>query len=238
MLLAGALVPYKEMNRGLFDEVKIEREHGGVPVPAKIMPLRYAFEGMLIGQATRNPFEIERIRLQRKIDRFREKSEEPTTDQIESFEMAKEGLRRLLASGASDTKEARDLVTRIRNMVDTGTPIEVSAMKVWPKGEDVRPTYNFFVNDRIELLVREAETFRNDYRNKEPRHVFLALEKPIPFYDWIEAEPMQSNHGREKISKRGQIETMKFCGFILLAVCLGCCFLASWFIWIQNRRVR
>ena len=60
MLLAGALVPYKEMNRGLFDEAKLEREHGGVPVPARIMPLRYAFEGMLVAQATRNPFEIER----------------------------------------------------------------------------------------------------------------------------------------------------------------------------------
>lgn len=244
MLLAGALVPFKEMNRGLFDEVKIEREHGGIPVPAKIMPLRYAFEGMLIGQATRNPFEIERIRLQRKIDRFRDKQEEPTPEQIENFEMAKEGLRRLLASGARDTKEAQELVARIRRMVDTGTPIEVSTMKVWPKGDDVSPTYKFFVNDRIELLVREAETFRNDYRNKKPRHVFLALEKPIPFYDWFRPDPKQYVSVKslllkhDQFSEGGQIETMKFCGFILLAVSLGCCLLASWFIRTQNRRVR
>lgn len=244
MLLAGALVPYKEMNRGLFDDVKTEREHGGVPVPAKIMPLRYAFEGMLIGQATRNPFEIERIRLQRKIDRFRYSKDEPTQEQIESFEMAKEGLRRLLASGARDTEEAEDLVARIRRMVDTGTPIEVSAMKVWPKGEDVSPTYEFFVNERIDLLVREAETFRNDYRNKEPRHVFLALEKPIPFYDWFTSDPESSADSKtpaidkDKLPKGGEIETMKYCGFILLAVSLGCCFSASWFIRTQNRRVR
>jgi hypothetical protein len=199
---------------------------------------------MLIGQATRNPFEIERIRLQRKIDRFREKEEEPTPEQIESFEMAKEGLRRLLASGARDTQEAKDLVARIRRMVDTGTPIEVSTMKVWPKGDDVVPTYKFFVNDRIELLVREAETFRNDYRNKEPRHVFLALEKPIPFYDCVTPEPKQSTDAKapsihkNEVPKGGQIETMKFCGFILLAVSLSCCFLASWFIRTQNRRVK
>lgn len=244
MLLAGALVPFKEMNRGLFDEVKIEREHGGVPVPAKIMPLRYAFEGMLIGQATRNPFEIERIRLQRKIDRFRDREEEPTPGQIESFEMAKEGLRRLLASGARDTKEAKELVARIRRMVDTGTSIEVSTMKVWPKGDDVRPTYKFFVNDRIELLVREAETFRNDYRNKEPRHVFLALEKPIPFYDWFSPDPEPSEKvkspllAEDEIRQGGEIETMKFCGAILLGVSLGCCLLSAWFIRNQNRRVR
>ena len=236
MLLAGALVPYKEMNRGLFKDVKTERENGGVPVPAKIMPLRYAFEGMLIGQATRNPFEIERIRLQRNIDRFLDKKGEASVKEIERLEMAKEGLRRLLASGARDTKEAQELVTRIRRMVDTGSPIEVSTMKVWPKGDDVLPSYKWFVNDRIELLVREAETFRNDYRNKEPRHVFLALEKPIPFYDLFSSSSKDPEN-TTTVSPSGQIETMKFCGFVLLSVSIGCCLLSARFIREQNRKV-
>jgi ABC-type multidrug transport system ATPase subunit len=236
MLLAGALVPYKEMNRGLFEDVKTERENGGVPVPAKMMPLRYAFEGMLIGQATRNPFEIERIRLQRKIDRFLEKKGEASVGEIERLEMAKEGLRRLLASGARDTKEAQELVTRIRRMVDTGSPIEVSTMKVWPKGDDVLPTYKWFVNDRIELLVREAETFRNDYRNKEPRHVFFALEKPIPFYDLFSSSSKEPENAYP-VSPSGQIKTMKFCGIVLLSVSIGCCLLSARFIRQQNRKV-
>lgn len=238
MLLAGALVSYKEMNRGLFDEVKLERDHGGVPVPAKIMPLRYAFEGMLVAQATRNPFELERIRLQRKIDRFREYEGSPTPAQIENFEMVKEGLRRLLASGARDQKEARELVSRIRRMVNTGTPIEVATMKVWPDSDDARPTYNWFVNERIELLVREAETFRNDYRNKKPKHVFLALEKPIPFYQlFVKEEPELEKSLADPLPKSGQIETMKYCGIILLSVSLACCLLAAWFIRGQNRKV-
>jgi ABC-type multidrug transport system ATPase subunit len=247
MLLAGALVPFKEMNRGLFDEVKVEREHGGVPVPAKIMPLRYAFEGMLIGQATRNPFEVERIRLQRKIDRFRDAGNEPTPEKLEDLEMAKEGLRRLLASGARDSGEAHQLVSRIRRIVNTGTPIEVSSMNVWPKGDEVRPTYKWFVNDRIELLVREAETFRNDYRNKEPRHVFLALKKPIPFYDQFKfftkdpeklvAERFTHIHGAQA-DPDGQIETMKFCGAILLFVILSSCLLSARLIHVQNRKVK
>ena len=219
MLLAGALVPYKEMNRGLFDEVKLEREHGGVPVPARIMPLRYAFEGMLISQATRNPFEIERIRLQRKIERARDQGNNLGKKEIERFEMVKEGLRRLLASGANSEEEARDLVGRIRRMVDTGTPIEVATMKVWPKGKDVKPAYSFFVNERIDLLVREAETFRNDYRNEKPRHVFLALEKPIPFTS-------------------SQTDTMRFCGIVLAGVSLSCAALAALVIGRQNRKVK
>ena len=200
------------------------------------MPLRYAFEGMLIGQATRNHFEIERIRLQRKIDRFLEKKGEASVEEIERLEMAKEGLRRLLASGAIDTKEAQELVTRIRRMVDTGSPIEVSTMKVWPKGDDVLPTYKWFVNDRIELLVREAETFRNDYRNKEPRHVFFALEKPIPFYDLFSSNSKEPENAYT-VSPSGQIKTMKFCGIVLLSVSIGCCLLSARFIRQQNRKV-
>lgn len=222
MLLAGALVPYKEMNRGLFDEAKLERERGGVPVPARVMPLRYAFEGMLIAQATRNPFELQRIRLQRKIERTRDNVAELDKSQIERFEMAKEGLRRLLASGANSEPEAGELVKRIRRMVDSGTPIEVSTMKVWPEGEGAKPTYSFFVNERIDLLVREAETFRTDYRNellKNPaRHIFLALEKPIPFDD-------------------KSLETMKFCGWLLFGVSLGCCTVTAFVIGRQNRSV-
>ena len=220
MLLAGALVPFKEMNRGLYDDVKRDRERGGVPVPAVVMPLRYAFEGMLVAQATRNPFELERIRLQRHIDRVRDVQGAPMDEyHIERFEMVKEGLRRLLASGARSEPEARELVGRIRRMVDSGTPIEVSTMKVWPDGDGVKPTYSFFVNERIDLLIREAETFRNDYRNKEPRHVFLSLEKPLPFVD-------------------KQLETMKFCGWILLGVSVGCGGFSAFVISRQNRSVK
>ncbi len=218
MLLAGALVPYKEMNRGLFDEAKLERDSGGVPVPAWIMPLRYAYEGMLVAQATRNPFELERIRMQRKIEHARDNGEELSDTELERFEMAKEGLRRLLASGAHSEAEARELVERIRRMVNSGTPLEVATMKVWPEGEGAKPTYTFFVNERIDLLVREAETFRNDYRNVKPRHVFLALEKPIPLME-------------------KQFETMKFCGWLLLGVSIGCGGVTSWVIGRQNRSV-
>ena len=38
-------------------------------------------------------------------------------------------------------------------MVSEATPIEVSSMKIWPEGEDVRPTYTWFLNERIELLA-------------------------------------------------------------------------------------
>jgi ABC-type multidrug transport system ATPase subunit len=233
MLLAGALVSYREMNRGLFDEARETRERGGVPVPAVIMPLRYAYEAMIVSQAVRNPFDVERIRLQRRIDRVRHLEIPMTPRETERFEIAKEGLRRLLAAGATNKQEAADLVARIRRLSGSGTRIEVENMKVWPDDDaGARPASEFFVNERIELLVQEAETFRNDYRNTERRIVFHALQKPLPW-----AKELPANNSLY-VEREGEIETQKYCGFILAGFIVVCGIIATFFISRQNRRTR
>jgi len=234
MLLAGALVPYKEMNRGLFVNASEVREKGGAPVPALIMPLRYAYEAMIVSQATQNPFEVERLRLQRKIDRVRAAKLPMTPEQAERFDLVKEGLRRLLASGATTPDEAQDIINRIRRISASGTRIEVETMKVWPDEDPMaRPASEFFVNERIDLLVREAETFRNDYRNKEPRNVFYALRKPLPF---ISHKPQTLSE--KYVERDDELETHKYCGFILVAIVLACGVISTIIISRQNRRTR
>ncbi len=233
MLLAGALVSYKEMNHGLFLNADQIRERGGVPVPATVMPLRYAYEGMIVSQAVRNPFEVERVRLQRRIDRARQIDKPMSPKAAEEFELAKEGLRRLLAAGASNKKDAAALVARIRRISSSGTRIEVETMKVWPDDDPkARPASDFFVNERIDLLVREAETFRNDYRNKKNRIVFHALKKPLPFV----AEP--SPPGPTFTEPEGHLDTQKYCGFILIGIVLGCGVVTTLIIARQNRLTR
>ncbi len=232
MLLAGALVPYKEMNRGLFINASEVREKGGAPVPALVMPLRYAYEAMIVSQATQNPFESERLRLQRRIDKIRSLKVPMTAEQAERFDLVKEGLRRLLASGASSPEEALALINRIRRISSSGTRIEVETMKVWPENEKaVRPASEFFVNERIDLLVREAETFRNDYRNKEPRNVFYALKKPLPFASSKPQDPAGKYEERAD-----DIETHRYCGFFLGAIVLACGVISTVIISRQNRR--
>nr|MCU0749776.1 ABC transporter permease [Akkermansiaceae bacterium] len=231
MLLAGALVPYREMNRGLFQGAREIRERGGVPVPASVMPLRYAYEAMIVSQAVRNPFEVERIRLQRRIDRVRELQNPMTPLETERFEMSKEGLRRLLAAGATTKKEAADLVARIRRISSSGTRIEVETMKVWPDdAPDARPASEFFVNERIDLLVREAETFRNDYRNKERRIVFHALKKPLP---WARELPERNLN---YVEPTDEIETQKYCASVILLFIIGCGIISTLIISRQNRQ--
>ena len=230
MLLAGALVPYREMNRGLFQNAKDIRERGGVPVPAFIMPLRFAYEAMVVTQALNNPFEIERLRLQHRIDRVRN-LQSPMTERAEDrFDLVKEGLRRLLASGASSKEEAAALVSRIRRISSSGTRIEVETMKVWPENDPkARPASEFFVNERIDLLVREAETFRNDYRNKERRMVFHALTQPLP---WASANPSPS---ATFVEPSDEIGTQQYCAITLLGVVFLCGISSTIILSHQNR---
>ena len=233
MLLAGALVPYREMNRGLFENASDIREHGGVPVPATVMPLRYAYEAMVVAQAVDNPFEIERIRLQRRVDRMRSYDQPLTAEAEDRFELVKEGLRRLLAAGSSDKKAAAELVARIRRIARAGTRIEVETMKVWPDDDPkARPASEFFVNERIDLLVREAETFRNDYRKKERRVVFYALTQPLPWAAVTVA------HTQKFVEPTDEIDTRKYCSFILGAIVLGCGLTSTLIIARQNRQTR
>ena len=233
MLLAGALVPYREMNRGLFQNARDIRERGGVPVPAAIMPLRYAYEGMVVAQAVDNPFEVERLRLQKRIDRVRHLDKPMTAKAEERFDLAKDGLRRLLAAGASNKEDAADLVSRIRRAANYGTRVELENMKVWPDNDpDAHPASEFFVNERIDLLVREAETFRNDYRKKERRIVFHALTQPLP---WAKVRPPGDATFTEPTD---EIDTRKYCGFVLCSIVFGCWAASTLIISRQNRMTR
>ncbi|MEP4078915.1 ATP-binding cassette domain-containing protein [Haloferula sp.] len=181
MLLAGALVPFREMNRGLFENAGIERERGGTPVPAKVMPLRFAYEAMVITQATRNPFDLERIRIQRRVETIK-KLPSPLDPEVEKrFELLKTALRTLVAAGATNADEADDLAAELTQLARGGTRLEMGSLEIWPDSPDTVPLSEFFVNNRIDLMVREAETFRIDYRNKElgrRSNIFLAEKKP------------------------------------------------------------
>ncbi|BCX49419.1 hypothetical protein HAHE_33270 [Haloferula helveola] len=185
MLLAGALVPFREMNRGLFENAGIERERGGIPVPAKYMPLRFAYEGMVVTQATRNPFDLERIRIQRRVDTFKEMietREAPLEEgSSERFEIMKRALQLLVGADSTSHKAAADTAERLTQIARGGTMLELESLEVRPDSPDAKPLSDYFVNKRIELLVEEAKTFRMDYRNEEigrRTEIFLADKKP------------------------------------------------------------
>jgi hypothetical protein len=149
----------------------------------------------------------------------------------ERFELLKKGLNNLMASGAATPEEAADLVARISRVARSGSKLEVETMKIWPDDPKTAPTAKFFVNDRIDLLIREAETFRNDYRTKEYRNIFLALKKPLPFAGPKPAKPAQGE-------AEPLVDTTRFCGYLLGTVVICCWMITSLALFFQSRRTR
>ena len=218
MLLAGALVPFREMNRGLFENAGIERERGGIPVPARFMPLRFAYEGMVVTQATRNPFDLERIRIQRRVDAIKLMPAPLDTSVSERFDVMKTALQALVGADATNPRDAVVLAERLTQIARGGTRLELEALEIRPDSPDARPLSDFFVNRRIELLVEEAKSYRTDYRNEELGRrpdIFLALKKP-----WGDDE----------------ISTVQLSAFTLGFTILTALTITSGALIIQNRR--
>lgn len=218
MLLAGALVPFREMNRGLFENSGTERERGGSPFPSRFMPLCHAYEAMVVSQATRNPYEVERIRIQRRVDAIKAMPNPLEPAVAERLQLMLEALVKLGAAEAVNARDASDLAERINTLARSGTRLEIDSAKVRSKHPKARPASEFFVNNRIDLLIREAETFRVDYRNLDaPRHIFLGLKKPVGD-EWI--------------------DTLDYDAIILVLVIMGTGLSTSLALGFQNRKTR
>ncbi len=183
ILLAGALIPFKEMNRGLFVRADDGRDEGREPVPSTIMPLRYAFEGSIVTQATKNRFEQVRQPLQKRIDQLKELKNLDDSEQKELLNSSEE-LRVLYAAIARNADKADQILEdplaeleRLLALEESGE-VDLEIENIGPE-ETVRSVSQFFVNERIENLVELAETSRLDGRRSDRPNIFLAKEKPF-----------------------------------------------------------
>jgi len=174
ILLAGALIPFVEMNRGLFHAGDEGRSWGSEPVPSTIMPLRYAYEGSVVSQATQNLFELERRSIQERIDELKEQ-ENLSDAEDEELQSLSENIRILYAATSTNLKNA------VRIIRDPASEKE-RLMQFTEIEEDAIPVSQFFVNQRIEDMVDLAEASRVDDRRTETAHVFLAKEKSFLGY--------------------------------------------------------
>ncbi len=168
ILLAGALIPFAEMNRGLFNNGSDGRASGAEPVPSVLIPLRYAYEGAIVSQATQNAFERSRRPLQQEIDRITD------SKNTRNLRKEKDQIGILYAASASDIEHAREILTdpiaeRERLLSDPS----------YGQDNEQKPLSQFFVNQRVEGLVELSETRRLDARLANNSPVFLAQKKKI-----------------------------------------------------------
>ena len=177
ILLAGALIPFTEMNRGLFVGGDEGRDNGGEPVPSAIMPLRYAFEGSIVTQATANRFEKTRRPIQKTIGILKDKEELKLSEEDE-LKKAGDKIGVLFASVAKTSSEADKILSDPLGQLEQLQKEEMEGVK--PElDRDTRSVSQFFVNERVENMVDLAETLRLDRRRNDKPNIFLAKEKPL-----------------------------------------------------------
>ncbi len=225
LLLAGALVPFEEMNRGLFQGGHKNRIQGGEPVPATVMPLRYAFEGMIVTQAQRNPFEYERRKIQSSIDKITLISEtnqfQLSPKQSDKLEALTTGLTLLYAAEAISPRDAQMLCQNIRELAQSGNLEALRNLNVHvtnpEEEEDIRACADFFANNRSDLIVSRAEIHRTDNRNQQYRNIFLA--------EW-------------KYIHNQRIGTITFCFSVIAGISLISLILATLVVSHWNKNVR
>jgi len=185
LLLAGALVPFDEMNRGLFQGGEHGREAGVEPFPARLMPLRYAYEGVIVSQATHNQFEKYRRLLQNDIDPLKKRNDQRMAGDItqglkphesERLDILKTALTRLMASEAENAVAAESLCWQIVHAGRKSTMDDLLAIAPYPEDPRIKtkPCSHYFVNTRTELLVGKADLDRVDIHQSKRRSIFLA----------------------------------------------------------------
>jgi len=185
LLLAGALVSFEEMNRGLFRGGETGREAGAEPFPARFMPLRYAYEGIIVSQATENRFEKYRRQIQGDIDPLKERNDKRmagdesqglTPKESERLDILKTALTRLMACEAEDVKTADALCWEITHAGRKKDMETLRAIAPYPEDESIqtKASSHYFMNSRTDLLVRKADIDRIDIYQPEKRSIFLA----------------------------------------------------------------
>ena len=228
ILLAGALVSFEEMNRGLFQGADEGRGQGAEPIPARVMPLRYAYEGMMVTQATENLFEKQRRKIQADIDPLKQRTNNRLSgiedqglkpEESTRLKILTEALTRLMASEAITASESLELSRSITHAGRRKNLETLLAIPPYPEDVTVttKPVRDFFVNNRTDLLVAKGEIDRLDYRKSKKRNIFLAEHKY-----WLGVES----------------KTTHACLLVLVGCILLCLCLTSFFLQLRSQRVR
>ncbi len=185
LLLAGALVSFDEMNRGLFRGGQSGREAGAEPFPARFMPLRYAYEGIIVSQATENQFEKYRRQIQGDIDPLKDRNDKRMAgdesqglkpEESERLDILKTALTRLMACEAEDVKTADALCWKITHAGRKKDMETLLAIPPYPEDETIqtKASSHYFMNSRTNLLVGKADIDRIDINQAGKRSIFLA----------------------------------------------------------------
>ena len=166
LLLAGALVKFEDMNRGLFQGGEKAREEGAEPFPSKLMPLRYAFEGIIVTQANKNWYNrhtniliYERDLLKEQVDPDTGTSN-LTDEQTKRLKILQLAIQIVDAAEAPDRASAKTLTNEIVQLGLTGSLTELESLTV-RDNDNIQPTcQSYFKNEKLSNVTKISNATR------------------------------------------------------------------------------
>ncbi len=240
LLLAGALVPFEHMNRGLFQGGETARKEGAEPFPARLMPLRYAFEGIIITQSKKNwysrttdPMIRMRDFLKERIDpvtgesRIDPKTKKPllTSEQLQRVKTLNLAIQTTDAAEAANIEDAKKLIRKIVNIGLNGTSEELDKIKVRDPVKINRTCSSYFKNNKLADAVKLSNSTRAANAYERERNKEQAATNSVFLDEW-------------KFWFGKKISTIYWCFNILLLITSTCIILATLVITRWNRRVK
>ena len=193
IILGGALIKYEEMNRDLdflssFTRWQGTEDHAPskleVPAICELMPLRWAYEGIVLAQARANPLS----RLLDAIDHETNELKEipkglATKEQEDRLELLKEVRIPLVMMRGRDARDVARLVREFGLDYASGTldPAKMARRLRDQTGVRARDVY---WNEKTRLLYEKAEIERTDNRRAIMPNVFFGSKKIYFFREW------------------------------------------------------
>lgn len=233
LLLAGALVKFEDMNRGLFQGGEQAREEGAEPFPSKLMPLRYAFEGIIITQATRNWYFRHTEVLINRRDRLKNQvnpdtgETKLTKEQLKRLEILTLAIQRVDAAEAPDRIAAKRLTKKIVKIGLTGTMEELENLQVRDEDNIHLSCQSYFKNEKLANVTKITNSTRASNalsRNEDGAEESRAETNSVFLDKW-------------KFWFGKQVSTLKWCLTILGLITSTCLILSIMIITKWNRKV-
>jgi len=186
IILGGALIKYEEMNRNLDFVYSIKRwlvRDGGsaeppselqVPVICEFMPLRWAYESIVITQDQHNPLSTSQSAIERELKSITD-LKSLTPEKEARLDMIKDALAHISGLDADSPRALRDQLSEIQKALDENR----FQSDAFPTATSKSPVsaVDLYQNQKIRDLVTKAEMERQDYRRESSPNVFFGIRK-------------------------------------------------------------
>lgn len=200
IILGGSFIKYEEMNRNLDlgyalqqwfqrhpDSAMEPRSDLQVPLICEFNPMRWSYEALVFGQATRNPLTRRQREIQHAI-RALVAQKDLSEEQLNRLDELKELLAILSGLEAKSPREMREKIRQVDRVL-AGEPLNRAALLSAEPGITAE---QMFINQKVVDLVSKAEMEQADYRESRHLNVFFG---PVKEYFGVRFDLLPFNAG-------------------------------------------